>query len=152
MSIFGLLHQPLEDSDQDSLCERDHQSKDQPVLYPLDVGGGGQLVEDTDQQGGDRQHHREVHCDGSVEELRQLEEGGDVAEDDQKERREEGVYCFNGQRSLERDLHLNNRFIGIFFREGWFFGQIEVSKASFSFRIHLHTVLDQIHCLMFALR
>ena len=92
MSIFGLLHQPLEDSDQDSLCERDHQSKDQPVLYPLDVGGGGQLVEDTDQQGGDRQHHREVHCDGSVEELRQLEEGGDVAEDDQKERREEGVY------------------------------------------------------------
>ena len=89
------------------MCEWNHQSKDQPVLDPLDVRGGGQLVEHSDQQGGDRQHHREVHCDGSVEELRQLEEGGDVAEDDQKERREEGVYCFNGQRSLEGDLHQN---------------------------------------------
>ena len=117
MSIFSLLHQPLEDSDQDGLCERDHQSKDQPVLDPLDVGGGGQLVEDTDQQGGDRQHHREVHRDRSVEELRQLEEGGDVAEEDEEKRGKEGVYRFNGQSSLERDLHLNNRFIGILFRE-----------------------------------
>ena len=75
-----------------------------------------QLVEHSDQQGGDRQRHRQVHCDGGVEELGQLEEGGDVAEVDQKERREEGVYCFNGQRSLECDLHLNNVFIRILCR------------------------------------
>ena len=52
-----LLHQPLDDSDKESLGEGDHLSKDQPVLDPLEVGGGGQLVEDADQQGGDRQHH-----------------------------------------------------------------------------------------------
>ena len=113
---IGPLHQPLEDSDEDNLCEWNHQSKDQPVLDPLDVRCGGQLVEHSDQQGGDRQRHRQVHCDGGVEELGQLEEGGDVAEVDQKERREEGVYCFNGQRSLECDLHLNNVFIRILCR------------------------------------
>ena len=147
-----LLHQPLDDSDKESLGEWDHLSKDQPVLDPLEVGGGGQLVEDADQQGGDRQHHREVHRDGGVEELRQLEEGGDVAEDDQEERGKEGVFRLNGQSSLERDLHLNNVFIRILCRKGRLFSQIEVSKTSFSLRIHLYIVLNQIHCRMFAMR
>ena len=86
----------IADDRNDYLNKRNKLCKDEPVLNPLDVGGGGQLVEDADQQGGDGQHHGQVHGDGGVEELWQLEEDGDVAEDNQKERREEGVYRFNG--------------------------------------------------------
>ena len=93
---FLFLHHPLNDRYEEGIGEWNQLSKDQPELNPLDVGGGGQLVEDADQQGGDGQHHGQVHGDGGVEELWQLEEDGDVAEDNQKERREEGVYRFNG--------------------------------------------------------
>ena len=49
--------------------KRDHQSKYQPILYPLYVGGGGQLFEDADEEGGHSQHNGQIDSYCSVEEL-----------------------------------------------------------------------------------
>ena len=78
-----LLPDPLNASDKDDLYKGNKLSEDEPDFDPLDVGGHGQLLDDTDQQGGDGQHHRHVHCNGSVEEIWELEERSGVADRDE---------------------------------------------------------------------
>ena len=60
---------PLDCSEKNCLRKRDHQSKYQPILYPLYVGGGGQLFEDADEEGGHSQHNGQIDSYCSVEEL-----------------------------------------------------------------------------------
>ena len=67
------------------MSEGNQLGKDKPGLNPLDVGGGGELLYYTDQKGGGGQHHGQVHCDGSVEEVWQLEERGCVAYGDKEQ-------------------------------------------------------------------
>lgn len=64
--------------------------KDQPAFQPLHVGCLGQLLHYADKQRRHRQHHGQVHGDGRVEEVRQLEEGGGIADCDEQEGGEEG--------------------------------------------------------------
>ena len=77
-SPFNLLTSLLLESfyagDQDDLGEGDELGEDEPVLDPLDVGGLGQLLHHADQQGGQGQHHAQVHRDRRVEEVWQPEE------------------------------------------------------------------------------
>ena len=95
---------PLNAGYQDDLDERDELGEDEPVLDPLDVGGLGQLLHHADQQGGQGQHHAQVHRDRRVEEVWQLEEGGGVADQDEKEGGKEGHEGLLSESPLEDDL------------------------------------------------
>ena len=50
-----------------------------------DVGGLGQLLYHADQQGGQGQHHAQVHRDRRVEEVGESEVGGGAADGDQQD-------------------------------------------------------------------
>ena len=80
-----LLPEQLNNGDQKNLCERNKLRKDKPQFNPLDIGGLGEPADHADQQGRHCQHHRQVHGDRSVEETRQSEEGGGVADNDQQQ-------------------------------------------------------------------
>ena len=69
--------------DEDGLDEGDHLGEDEPVLNPLDVRGWGQLFQHADQQISHRQHHRQVHRYGCIEEFGKFEEDSHVAQEDQ---------------------------------------------------------------------
>ena len=86
--IFDILPHfqvPLNCCEEHHLREGDHQGENEPELNPLDVRRWWQFFENADQQGCQRQHDRKVDCYCSVEELWQLEEGGDVAQKDKEE-------------------------------------------------------------------
>ena len=67
--LFFLLSEPLDAGDEDRLDERDQHGKDEPGLNPLDIRGLGQLLDNTDEEGGGSQHQCNVYGDGSVEEI-----------------------------------------------------------------------------------
>ena len=83
------------------LYKRDKLGKDEPMFNPFDVGGLCQPFHNADQQGGRRQHHRQVHGDCRVEEVGQAEEGGGVADRDQHHGGQEGHHGLVGKPSFE---------------------------------------------------
>ena len=74
---------------------KDHLSKGhqlaeyQPEVDHLGVGGEGQLLHYTDEDGGHHQHGGQVHTQGGLKEER-LEEGGGKGDHEEQEGREEG--------------------------------------------------------------
>ena len=78
--------------------------KDEPALQPLHVGRLRQLLHHADQQCRHGQHHCKVHGDRRVEEVWQLEEGGGVADQDEKEGGKEGHEGLLSESPLEDDL------------------------------------------------
>ena len=99
--------------------EGDQHGKDEPGLNPLDIGGLGQLLDDTDQEGGGGQHQSDVHSDGRVEEVWQLEEGSGIADCDEQKGGKECHQSFIGQTSFENNIETN--FLVVFLRKCWGF-------------------------------
>ena len=64
-----------------------------------------------------RRHQRYIHCDGRVEEVWQLKEGGGVADGDEQKGWKESHHCFDGQPSLETNIHIDLTPIAL--RERW---------------------------------
>ena len=85
------------------LNKRDKLGKDEPMFNPFDVGGLCQPGHNADQEGGRRQHHRQVHGDCRVEEVGQAEEGGGVADRDQHHGGEEGHHGLVSKPSFENE-------------------------------------------------
>ena len=70
------------DSEQYNLSKRDQLAKDKPDINHLDIGSGGQLLIDTDEDCGQHQHGRQVHTQGSFKK-HGLEECGGIGDRDQ---------------------------------------------------------------------
>ena len=127
----------------------DHQGENEPELNPLDVGRWWQLFENADQQGCQRQHDGKVDSYCSVEELWQLEEGGDVAQKDKEKGGEETIQSLNGQAPFEDDFHVNTSPIVSVRQKGWIFSQKEVSKIFLTGQLHANFFLLHFHLNLF---
>ena len=79
-----LISKPLNQRDENDLCERDELCEYQPGLDPLYVRCLGQLFDDTDEQRGDGEHDGDIDHDGRVEEVWQFEERCGVADNDEE--------------------------------------------------------------------
>ena len=73
----------------DHLSEGNKLAEYQPDVDHLGVGGEGQLLHHTDEDGRHHQHVGQVHCEGSLKEER-LEEGGGKGDHEQEEGGEVG--------------------------------------------------------------
>ena len=76
-------------SREEHLNKGNTETEDQPDVDHLDIGGGGEVPGNTDEQGEQGQDDGHVDTDGSVEEGRLLVVEGGVANDVEQECREE---------------------------------------------------------------
>ena len=87
----------------DHLCEGDQLAKDKPEVNHFWVGGEGQFLHHTCEDGRHHQHVRQVHRQGSLEEER-LEEGGGKGDCSQKKGGEVGGHHL----ACDLPLHYNH--------------------------------------------
>ena len=75
----------------DHLSKRDQLAKDEPEVDHLGVGGEGQLLHHTGEDCCHHQHVCQVHCKGSLKEIR-LEEGGGKSDHHQQDGGQVGAH------------------------------------------------------------